>query len=288
MAVIGRAARRRARSRGELVGGRIGRIGSIGAGLGALALCVAAPSARAAGPAYSLHADTDGPALAIGATFQASWLLRSQSASAFCAPQCDPAALNWLDRGAAGRWSPAWNRASDIGIASLLVAELGVLAAVDGVGAGAQDAVVLAEAVIWANGLGALTNFAVRRPRPFTYGTAAPLADRTDGNAALSFFSGHTAVSFAATTTLFVTLRRLAPRSPLPWIALAGFGLGAAFVGGSRVLAGHHFPTDVIAGAVVGTSLGFAVPALHGAPIALAPLPDAAGRTAGVSVVGRF
>jgi membrane-associated phospholipid phosphatase len=267
-----------------------GSIGSISALLATAALASLAgePAARADGPAYELHADTDGPALAIGATFQASWLLRSQLDAPFCAPRCDPATLNALDRGVAGRWSPAWNRASDIGIATLLVAELTTLGAVDGLGAGAQDAVVIAEAVIWANGLGALTNFAVRRPRPFTYGDAAPLADRQDGNAALSFFSGHTTVAFAATTSLFVTLHRLRPKSPLPWIALAGFGLGAAFVGSTRMLAGYHFPTDVIAGAVIGTSLGFAIPALHGAPVSLAPLPDAAGRTAGVSVLGQF
>lgn len=259
------------------------------AAIAALAtVTLAAGDAHASEPAYALHADTDLPALALGATFQASWLLRGQLAAPYCAPECDRGTLNALDRTVAGNWSPGWNQASDYGIAALLVGEVSVLIAAEGPSAGAQDGVVLVEAMLWANGLGALTNFAVRRPRPFTYGDAAPLADRTDGNAAMSFFSGHTAVSFAATSALFATLHRTHPKSPLPWVVLAVGGVGAAFVGTTRMLAGHHFPTDVLAGATVGTSLGFLIPALHGTGMTVAPLHDASGRVSGASLAGRF
>jgi membrane-associated phospholipid phosphatase len=254
----------------------------------AAAVTLAPADARASEPAYALHAEIDAPVLAVGAVFQLSWLMRGQLAAPYCAPQCDPGKLDALDRGVAGRYSAGWNRASDIGIATLLVSELGVLAGVDGVGPGLNDAVVVAEAVVWANALGTIANYSMRRPRPFAYGDAAPLELRTDGNAGMSFFSGHTATAFAATTAVFVTLHRLQPKSPLPWIVLAVGGLGSAFVSTSRMLAGYHFPTDVLAGATVGVSLGFLVPALHGAPVSLAPLPDASGRTSGLSVSARF
>jgi membrane-associated phospholipid phosphatase len=245
-------------------------------------------SAHAAEPAYALRADIDAPVLAVGAVFELSWLLRNQLAGPYCAPTCDPSSLNALDRGVAGRYSAGWSRTSDISIATLLVGELGVLAGVDGPLSGLNDAVVVGEAIVWANGLGSIANYALRRPRPFAYGTDAPLSLRTDGHAAMSFFSGHTAAAFAATTAVFVTLHRLNPKGCLPWIVLAVGGLGGAFVGSSRVLAGDHFPTDVIAGAVVGTSLGLLVPALHGSPVSVAPLPDASGRTSGLSVLGQF
>lgn len=262
------------------------------AALGALAavtLTTVAPAdAHASEPAFALRAEIDAPVLAVGAVFQLAWLMRGQLAAPYCAPQCDPAKVDALDRGVAGRYSAGWNRASDIGIATLLVSEIGVLAGVDGVGPGLNDAVVVAEAVVWANALGTIANYSLRRPRPFAYGDGAPLELRTDGNAGMSFFSGHTATAFAATTAIFVTLHKLQPKSPLPWIVLAIGGLGSAFVGTSRMLAGYHFPTDVLAGATVGVSLGFLVPALHGAPVSIAPLPDAAGRTSGLSVAARF
>jgi undecaprenyl-diphosphatase len=53
-------------------------------------------------------------------------------------------------------------------------------------------------------------------------------------------------------------------RTPLrPWLTL---GIGAAattLVGIGRVKAGEHFPTDVIAGAMVGAGIGVLVPHLH-------------------------
>ena len=265
--------------------------------LAALAACTLAPSisraeeraeAHADEPAYALHAEIDAPVLAVGAVFQLSWLMRGQLAAPYCAPQCDRSKLDALDRGVAGTYRAGWNTASDVGIATLLVTELGVLAGVDGVGHGLNDVVVVAEAVVWANALGTVANSSLRRPRPFAYGDAAPLELRTDGNAGMSFFSGHTATAFAATTAIFVTLHKLQPKSALPWVVLAVGGLGSAFVGTSRMLAGYHFPTDVLAGATVGVSLGFLVPALHASPVTVAPLPDAAGRTSGVSVLTRF
>lgn len=39
--------------------------------------------------------------------------------------------------------------------------------------------------------------------------------------------------------------------------------LSAAFVGYERVCSGEHFPTDVLAGALVGASIGVLVPHLH-------------------------
>ena len=59
------------------------------------------------------------------------------------------------------------------------------------------------------------------RPRPYMYGTTAPLAVRQDGNGGLSFFSGHSSTAFGLVTSTFVTLHRLPPHARWPWYALA-------------------------------------------------------------------
>ena len=64
--------------------------------------------------------------------------------------------------------------------------------------------------------------------------------------------------------------------------ALKKFGLGLAgssFVAVSRVVAGDHFPTDVIAGAGVGASFGVLLPALHTRRVHLVPIAGGIGAT---------
>jgi undecaprenyl-diphosphatase len=67
-----------------------------------------------------------------------------------------------------------------------------------------------------------------------------------------SFPSGHSASSFAAATSLAAAYPRFA----------AVFLATAAGVGFSRVYLGHHYPSDVAAGAAVGMALGGAAVAV--------------------------
>ena len=86
------------------------------------------------------------------------------------------------------------------------------------------------------------------RPRPAQVFHFVPLVQHEDG---CSFPSRHTSSAFLITCALFWLSRRTA----LP----AAFGLTAAafavFTALSRVIAGVHFPRDVIAGAIFG--IGF-------------------------------
>jgi len=75
-----------------------------------------------------------------------------------------------------------------------------------------------------------------------------------------SFPSGHTATSFAIAVVAGACYRRW--RIPLL--------LAAALVGVSRVYVGVHFPSDVLAGALLGVATGIAC--LHDAPPAYKPL----------------
>ena len=83
----------------------------------------------------------------------------------------------------------------------------------------------------------------IRRRRPFTRQVARVIGVRpTDA----SFPSGHTAGSFAAA----VALTTFYPRDAPLLLGLAGA------VGASRIYLGHHFPSDVLAGAGMGAALG--------------------------------
>jgi membrane-associated phospholipid phosphatase len=103
--------------------------------------------------------------------------------------------------------------------------------------------------------------FTIRRRRPALAGLP-PLTGTTTG---LSFPSAHAATSFAGA---LVYSRLGVPAAPL--YALAG-GMGL-----SRVYLGVHYPTDILAGALLGTVLG----AVTGPPAQA----DAAARTAPAAV----
>jgi membrane-associated phospholipid phosphatase len=235
-------------------------------------------------PAFQLYAEIDLPILGIGIVFAEARLTRTQPA--FCAPLCDPADLNALDRTTAGYWSPNWQTASDYGLYAIGVGAATLLFVDEGFLPGLNDAAVVAEAGLAATAAASVMTLAAGRPRPYLYGEKAPLSARNSADAGLSFLSSHTAISFALATSTFMTMRRLHPRSKAPWIVMAVGGAMASFVGAARVLGGMHFITDAAGGAIVGTSLGVLIPALHGSPVSIVPV--AGDGQHGVALSARF
>jgi len=88
----------------------------------------------------------------------------------------------------------------------------------------------------------------VARTRPWK-ALGVPLLDTLVNPYSYSFPSGHTASAFACAWVLGVRF----PRYRIPLLGLAGL------IGLSRVHLGAHYPSDVLAGAVVGVGLGYAV-----------------------------
>src|SRR5207244_661397 len=117
-----------------------------------------------------------------------------------------------------------------------------------------------------------------RRKRPvlYTSGAAAAAADRESQQ---SLPSGHASLAFAAATSYLV----LARRQHLPHRTRNAILLYAGAVGVSalRVAAGKHFPTDVAAGAALGSGLGWRSATGNRAR----PLPRGAGRDGPASLV---
>jgi len=236
------------------------------------------------GPTYALDLSRDIPALVLASAAAVTPILQRETPPAWCAPLCDASRVNAFDRPTAAVYRPAWARVTDVTVATLVVTPIVVMAADEGVANMLSDLVVVAETQLIASGFASLTSAAVRRPRPYMYSEAAPLADRQQADGAFSFFSGHTTNAFAASLVLYSTLKRRHPDSPAANIALSGTLAAASLVGTGRILAGKHFPTDVFAGALVGSSMGILVPALHASGLSVSPAP--VGGSPGLSVSG--
>ncbi len=114
-----------------------------------------------------------------------------------------------------------------------------------------HDLLLALQVFLWNGALTEFAHFVSQRPRPFVY--REPLILGLDPAHYTSFYSGHTSFTAALTLTLFLlTLRH---RLALPWQLLAlasyqGLTLATAYF---RILAGRHFLSDVICGAIAGS-----------------------------------
>jgi membrane-associated phospholipid phosphatase len=135
-----------------------------------------------------------------------------------------------------------------------------------------------------------LVKLTVARQRPFASGTP-PSAD-PGADARVSFWSSHASVAFAAAAA-GGTVARLRGYSGWPWVYGVGFAAAAA-TSYFRVAADQHWLSDVVAGAVVGTAVGIALPLLHRGGQQSSTGDDVAGLVSfaiipgGLSVSGRF
>jgi membrane-associated phospholipid phosphatase len=94
-------------------------------------------------------------------------------------------------------------------------------------------------------GLNFAVKVVVRRPRPVLEGLP-PLGGAPSS---LSFPSAHATSSFACATAM----TRIAPEAAVLFIL-------AAAIAACRPYLGMHYPSDVLAGAILGTALGLVVP----------------------------
>lgn len=119
------------------------------------------------------------------------------------------------------------------------------------------------ETLLLANGIKEWTKLLVYRARPYMYFDGYPQDKLEDGDWNCSFPSGHTTMAFAGAAFTTMVYCQCYPDSKWTY-AVAGVSFGlAALTGALRMASGNHFFTDVLAGAVLGTACGFAVPYMH-------------------------
>lgn len=105
--------------------------------------------------------------------------------------------------------------------------------------------------------------YSTQRVRPYVYNESFDLGSKRSKNAKKSFYSGH--VSHTATMSIFAAkvFSDMYPDSrwkPIVWTS--GFAIPIV-TGYLRYKAGQHFASDVAAGLIVGSLIGYFVPELH-------------------------
>ena len=191
-------------------------------------------------------------------------LLQRHLPYATCAP-CSTRSLWGIDRRAVGVVDSGWAQASSAALLATGAAtalflwtshrgENGALRST------VEDLVVLGQAAGMADAASSWLKVVVQRPRPPRYTAEAGLY--RDPEYGLSFPSGHATLAFSAAAAYWsIQHRRGQARRHAAQIVTL-FAL-ASLTAAARVEAHKHFPTDVAAGAVLGTAVGWAWPRLH-------------------------
>jgi membrane-associated phospholipid phosphatase len=248
----------------------------------AAALCLAsiligrqgrADDSRPARSVYSIDPWIDGTLIGAGVLATAiPYAFAPQLITPRC--PCDPSEVNAFDRHVIGNSSPFLDKTSDVTAGLAIAAPL----ALDLLDVGAskvfvEDAVVFSEVLALNGALVTLAKYTVQRPLPRVYAGQDPSLTHSPAGYR-SFYSGHTAVTFAVLYATAYTLDLRHDQGAWPWVGATAIGVAVA---AERVAAGRHFYTDVMVGAVAGSAFGILIPRLHerhepGTSISVAPV----------------
>ena len=254
--------------------------------LAALALLLVAPPVRAEPQPLRLNLPAD---LAVTAGALAIWG-GTAAGKAWLAPTtcriCEPSALD-----AWARDQLVWHDAALAEVGSDLLAyaafpvsaitfTLAASRANGGSwGQGFTDLLIVTEAVALSGTVSQLVKLSVGRPRPFVhYRNFRDPDRRPTPDDILSFYSGHTALAFSLTAATS-TVARLRGERGAPWVLGLGLGAGVA-VGWLAIADDKHYLTDVVAGAVIGSAIGWGFPWLLHRSRGAAAAPGGSARVA--------
>jgi membrane-associated phospholipid phosphatase len=226
-----------------------------------VAVACAGPSlAQAPAPRFDVRLLPSGAVLgATAALGLAPILLAGRLPHTTCAP-CDPASLPPIDRGTVGAVRPGWGTLSNVAEFAV-VGSAGFLLAREAHGdwgVAGENLTVFAQAIGTATLLDNWVKILVARPRPARY-LASAAGTSTSAATGLSFPSGHTTGAMAAAFAYWSIQSRRGTAGARSG-GVAALITAAAVVGVLRVVAREHFPTDVMAGALLGAVIGWEVP----------------------------
>ena len=172
--------------------------------------------------------------------------------------------INWFDRSAAYRYSENLPAVSDV-FAGAAAAATPLILLADPKIRNDLPAITFmyAETIVLSVSLPEFAKSAVRRMRPFVYNKNVPAGKKNTADRDRSFFSGHTTLAFASTVFLATVYGDYHPGS-----AVNRYLWGAALITGCvtgmlRYESGMHYPSDILTGAAVGTSIGYLIPYFH-------------------------
>ena len=215
---------------------------------------------------YTLSPVTDSLLIGSGAALWALTLYTNQKVDSLTDDEIAALtrdSVNRFDRSATYNWSPTGAKLSDITLTSAIISPLAFLLSDKTRGDFIVLGVMYGESMLITNGLNKTIKNIVQRKRPFTYNPDADHKDKKEKDAVLSFYSGHTANAFNSAVFVSAVFSDYYPQSPWRYAVWGTSLLLASTTGYLRYYAGKHYPTDIIAGAVIGSITGWAIPALH-------------------------
>lgn len=175
----------------------------------------------------------------------------------------DKNSINSFDRSAVNNWNTKAGSLSNVTLGLNFIAPAILLFGERGRKELTTGITMYSETMLYALAVNQITKMLVKRTRPYNYNSTVSSSEKTTLDARLSFYSGHTTISFASAVFLCKTFSDYYPDSKAkPYVI--GFSLAtAALTGYLRYESGNHFPTDIITGAVVGSAIGYFVPYFH-------------------------
>lgn len=230
-----------------------------------IAILISSIEIQAQSP-YELSWKKDGGLIALGAVTSGLGLHNRSNLQVL--PLADLDALNSqdvnaFDRFATNNYSLSANKASDVFWASSHVLPFLFLTKKKTRKDFAVGALLYSEVLFITTGITLIIKSTTKRTRPFVYNSDAPLDKKLTRNARTSFLSGHTSITAANcffTAKVFSDYYPESQWKPAVWTTAA---IIPAITGYLRVKAGKHFPTDTIAGYLLGATTGVLIPHLH-------------------------
>ena len=183
--------------------------------------------------------------------------------------------INAIDRKAINNWNlkaeNSRERLGSIGLWGIGLAGTMTISMVEGLnGRGTvtsnalTNGVMIVEGGLFVLGLSDLAKAIVERPRPFAYNSNLSFETKIEsGDYKESFFSGNTAITTYGAFYTAKVINDLYPNSKWKYVAWGGAGLYSGYAGYLAVKSGHHFPTDVFIGNLVGAGVAILIPHLH-------------------------
>lgn len=184
----------------------------------------------------------------------------------------DRQSIGSFDRGATYNWSKSAERFSDVPEQALrFMPALYAIPVLKNkqLNHGVTLGVMYGEVVFLSAGVTGITKSLAKRIRPYLYNTSFTPEERfaMQGKeapiASTAFFSGHSVTAFAGAVFLSKTFTDIYGKTTWSKVIWVGSLSLATVTAIARVEAGVHFPTDVLAGAVVGSAIGYFIPVLH-------------------------
>lgn len=215
---------------------------------------------------YNLNMATDSSLLITGAALNISGYTMQYFGKPATTDDIQRAQQNqnflFIDKLVIDNWSPTAAKTSDIFIGTIMATPLLFFALPDTRNNFGKIMLMYAETMMICNGLNITTKNIVKRYRPYVYNNQVPIDNKLTYDTRLSFYSGHTTNAFASAT--FFTMILLNYYTNIP----AGIGVAtiytmAATIAILRLVAGKHFPTDVLTGALIGSASAILVIKLH-------------------------